>query len=301
MRAIQGEAAARRAVVVAVVLLAAGCGARAERTSSDAGRDRAHEPAAAAPSEARRLDLTVVSLTARIGRDTVSSSGAVLDAERGLVLTSAHSLWGATSLKVTTGLGVLHGRIVARNACDDMALVETQPRLPGLVAIGPDRGRLAPGVAAVALHRSSGRVMRLPVRRDTRERGLGETSIAPAAVRLRGRLPLAATGSPVVDADGRLLGILALGSAGRSASGTDAPAGAAPSAALVPARTIDARLGELSPGEGTVFVGWRRHYACAGRLDAHAAANHPGYRERDARLNAPVTVSRLPGSEVPGG
>ena len=44
-------------------------------------------------------------------------------------------MWGAKSLRVTTGLGVLHGRIVARAPCADLALVEVEPRVPGLVAL----------------------------------------------------------------------------------------------------------------------------------------------------------------------
>jgi hypothetical protein len=82
-----------------------------------------------------RLQFALVRIDARIGHDQVSSGGAVIDADDGLVLTSAHTVWGATSLRLSTGVGVLHGRIVARAPCADLALVETQPRIPGLVAL----------------------------------------------------------------------------------------------------------------------------------------------------------------------
>ncbi len=82
-----------------------------------------------------RLAFAVVGIDARIGSDDVHSAGTVIDADDGLILTSAHTVWGAKSLRLSTGVGVLHGRIVARAPCADLALVETQPRIPGLVAL----------------------------------------------------------------------------------------------------------------------------------------------------------------------
>ncbi len=101
-----------------------------------------------APAPAERLDLSVVAVTARIGGEVEESSGVVVDTERGLILTTAHGVWGAQSLKVSSGIAVLHGRIVARDTCDDLAVLETQPRVPGLVAVRPsaDAG-LPPGAA----------------------------------------------------------------------------------------------------------------------------------------------------------
>lgn len=85
----------------------------------------------AAPSAAQRLDLGVVGVSARIGDHDVLASGVVIDGDRGLVLTAAHSVWGARALRLATALGVLHGRIVARAPCDDLALLEVHPRIPG--------------------------------------------------------------------------------------------------------------------------------------------------------------------------
>jgi S1-C subfamily serine protease len=90
---------------------------------------------AGSPPKVDRLSLGVVAVEARVGGDTVYGSGTVIDADNGLVLTSARAVWGATSLKLSTGLGIVYGRIVARAPCDDLALVETQPRVPGLVSL----------------------------------------------------------------------------------------------------------------------------------------------------------------------
>ena len=52
------------------------------------------------------VDLAVVGIEARIGGDPVLSSGVVIDADQGLVLTSAHTRsWGATELRLATMLG----------------------------------------------------------------------------------------------------------------------------------------------------------------------------------------------------
>jgi hypothetical protein len=89
----------------------------------------------AAAQSGDKLDLAVVGVDARIGGDNVRGAGVVIDADAGLVLTSARSVWGATSLRLTTGVGELYGRIVARAPCTGIALVEAQPRIPGLVAL----------------------------------------------------------------------------------------------------------------------------------------------------------------------
>ena len=107
-------------------------GALALVTRDDRARDVAHAGEAAAPERlplAERLDLGVVAVEARVGGDQVHGSGTVVDADAGLILTSARSVWGATSLKLDTGLGILHGRIVARAPCDELAL-DRDPAAP---------------------------------------------------------------------------------------------------------------------------------------------------------------------------
>ena len=221
-------------------------------------------------------------------------SGFVIDGDRGLVLTAAHSVWGARSLKLATGLGVLHGRIVARAPCDDLALLELHPRIPGLAAL-PTAPAGRGGRSAAALDR--------PPR--TTRRGLGAWRASrcarPPSRRLeppscRSRAPASpldsplvpeVSGGPVVDQAGRLVGM---------AEAMGAPGAAAPAVA-VPWARIRERLDELRPGPRRVFVGWAEQYRCVGRQHAYARAMHPGYRASDARLNAPIAPTRLPGTE----
>ena len=269
---------------MALVFALTGCGTVSEQP-----------PPRAVPAAAQRLDLGVTRLDARIGGDRVSSAGIVLDADRGLVLASAHALWGATSLKVTTGLAMLHGRIVARDACDDLALGEVQPRLPGLVALRPsDDGGLRGGRAVRLVRRrglepagSSSELETIAARPAPAGRPV---SVVPG-VPLRGALPLAgalspeASGAPLLAPDGHLAGMaLVARSGGRTV------------AAGVPWDRIAALMAQLRTGPHTVYVGWERHYRCAPAQHRNAAAQHPRFKPADARLNAPVPATRLPGT-----
>ena len=279
----------RSLAAIGALALMTGCG-----SSSAAPPQRA---AAAAP--AQRLDLGVVGITARIAGDRVHSTGVVLDVDRGLIVTTAHGVWGARSLKIATGIAVLHGRIVARDTCDDLAVLETQPRLPGLVAVRPTGDvPLAAGQPIVAVRRRAG----LPSggRPDLITRRVAVTGAAGGSTRgVAARhavgidapgLPAASSGAPLIGADGRLVG-LAQVVAGRKRT----------LRAALPWITIDERLRELRPGGRAAYVGWRRHYRCAGALHRYAANRHPGYRHGDAQLNAPVPATRLPGTaEVDG-
>jgi S1-C subfamily serine protease len=231
---------------------------------------------AADPPASNRLELGVVAVEARVGGDVVHSSGTVIDADRGLVLTSARAVWGATSLKLATGLGILHGRIVARAPCDELALVETQPRVPGLVSLA-DRTGTSPTSGALVtaygrrLAKPGGGMLTVPAR------------VANAPLKLDALLVPEAAGGPILDAKGQLVGI------------------AAPAGGTIPWDAIKTRLDELQPGPRRVYVGWKGQYDCAARLNRVTATMHPGFRPEDAIINAPVPISRVPGAAVGAG
>jgi len=271
-------------LVVAGVL--AGCG---DDAAPERERPAATGRAAAQDPLETRVARSTVALTAQIGEDVVTSSGVVLDADRGLVLTSAHTVWGARSLKVTTELGTLHGRLVARAACDGLALVETHPRLPGLTPL-----RLAPEGArperlvAFGWRFAVGRPQELAAQPVRAPEPVRDAVVDPALPRLESALalpfavPPGASGGPLVDGEGRLAGLLqAEGRGGR--------------AVALPVARIRDRLGELRPGPRRIYVGWEEQYACSDRLMRFAGARHAGFVRRDAALNAPVPASRLPG------
>jgi S1-C subfamily serine protease len=247
--------------------------------------DRAAGASAALPAQ-QQVNLAVVAIDARIGGDVVHSSGTVMDANRGLVLTSNRGVWGATSLRIGTALGLVYGRVVARAPCDDLALVEMFPQLPGLVALPRAAGVPAPGQLVTSVGRrrvapdlASESLLQIPALRAAAR---GTTRIT-----LDGRLVPEALGGPLIDPHGRLVGIAQAG-LGRLP---------APSRALS-STAIENRLRRLHPGPRSVYVGWRSQYGCAGRLTAAVKAEHPAFKSRDAWLNAPVPATRLPGTEV---
>jgi S1-C subfamily serine protease len=257
------------------------------------GRDKA--ASAAPPAAAQKpMDFAVVGIEARIGGDDVRASGFVVSGRRGLVLTTAHAIWGARSLKLSTGLGVFHGRIIARAPCDDLALLEPYPRIPGLVALPA-----APAGSDTQLLRSLGRrhtdandesaaVASIPVRATAKAPAIAaDAPLAAAGIPLDSPLLPEVSGGPVVDQAGRLVGM---------AQALDAPS-VDKAAVAVPWSEIRKRLDQLKPGPQSVFVGWANQYRCVGRQDAYARAQHPGYKLSDARFNVPIAPTRLPGTE----
>jgi len=222
-----------------------------------------------------RIDLGVVAVEARVGGDLVHGSGTVIDGDRGLIVTSARTVWGATSLKVDTGLGVLHGRIVARAPCDELALLETQPRVPGLVSLAegagpaPSRGALVTAYGR-RLTRVGPGLLTVPAR------------VVGSPLRLDGALLPESGGGPVLDVEGRLVGIV------------DGTGG------TLSWDAVKRRVDELQPGARRVFAGWRGQYDCVKRMHRITRAAHPAFRTEDARLTAPVPATRIPGAEVHG-
>src|SRR4051812_12000542 len=224
--------------------------------------------AAAGPPPLDRLNLGVVAIESRVGGDLVYGSGTVIDADRGLVLTSARAIWGATSLKLSTGLGVLHGRIVARAPCDELAVVETEPRVPGLISLAD---RPAPAPAANAPVTAYGRRLLRP--------GSGmltlPAQVTAAPLKLDAPLVPEAAGGPILDSSGRLLGI------------------AGPDGGAIPWSTVNQRPDEPAPGPPRVFAGWRGQYDCAARLSRATRAAHPAFKAQDARLTQPISPTRV--------
>jgi len=260
----------RLCLMVTLGAAVAACGAGEQR-----------EPAATPP---QRIELGLVGIGARIGNDAVRSSGIVVDAQAGLVVTTAHTVWGARSLKLDTPVGLLHGRIVARAPCDDLALLETYPRIPGLVApvpapsSSPEKGQALRSIGRRRIDGGDG-LLTIPVRAT----GSGAATM-PGTTTLDAPLVPEVSGGPVLDAAGRMVGMAIARDSGAGQTRTWA--------------AIRHRLDELRPGPREVYVGWRDQYRCVSAQHAYARAHHPGFHARDARLNAYVPATRLPGTEA---
>jgi S1-C subfamily serine protease len=238
------------------------------------------------PSGDDRLKLGVVAIDARIGDGRVHSSGTVIDPRAGLVVTSAHTIWGATSLRLTTGLGILHGRIVARAPCADLAVIEIQPRLPGLVA--PPTTTTSPQATELltAVGRREDALLTIPIRvagtaaAMRAEPGLPEME---RAIRLDAALVPGSSGGALVNDKGEVVAMTMA-----------TPRGGA---LAVPWSAVEARLRELQVAKRRIYVGWRSQYRCAPLLHTYARRKYPGYRPRDARIYRTVPATRLPGTQ----
>jgi S1-C subfamily serine protease len=278
--------------LVGVIVLAMAAAVTGLLVVTGGGQNAVSAPAG--PSLTERLNLGVVAVDARIGDERVHSSGMIVDPRAGLVVTSAHAVWGATSLRLTTGLGVLHGRVVARAPCAGLAVIETQPRVPGLVALEPATGAPPPASAQLSAvgRRDAGSdigadsLVTIPTHAaGTVADGRFEPGLPPVpdAIRLEGAVVPESSGGPVVGESGELVGMaLATASGG---------------ALAIPWATVQARLDELEIDERRIYVGWRDHYRCAPALHAYAKREHPGYQPNDAVINAPVPATRLPGTQ----
>jgi S1-C subfamily serine protease len=274
---------------------AAAVGVAAVALASCGGGGAKHRRAPAARPAKDAVNPAVVAVDARIGRVRVHASGFVIDSNSGLVLTSAHDVWGATSLRLTTALGILHGRVVARAPCEDIAVVKAEPRIPGFVTLpaapttSPADGELLRVVGRIGAPDASGAyaMAGIPARAAGPVRKAALDSLLPpqaAAIQLDTQLVPAVSGGPVVDAAGRLVGM------------AQAVPGAA-HALLVPWRRLHAVLSQLHPGKQAFYAGWAGEYTCSSRLQAYARATYPGYDPLAARLNAPVHATRVPGTE----
>jgi S1-C subfamily serine protease len=264
-------------VAFGLVIVSLGLVARGDRPAG----------ASAAVPPPQQVNLAVVAIDARIGGGVVHSSGTVVDARRGLVLTSNRAIWGATSLRIGTALGLVYGRVVARAPCDDLALLEVVSQLPGLAALPRAAGAPAPGQLVTAVGRrrvdpdlAANSLLQIPALRAAAQ--------GTSRILLDGGLVPEAIGGPLLDPQGRLVGL------------TQAGLGRVPAASsrALSSAAIQNRLSRLHPGPRAVYVGWRSQYECTGRLNAAVKAEHPGFRARDAWLNAPVPATRLPGTEV---
>ena len=162
------------------------------------------------PATDDKLQLGVVAIDARIGDERVESSGTVVDPRAGLVVTSAHTVWGATSLRLNTGLGILHGRVVARAPCADLAVIEIQPRLPGLVAPKPAGHTPQATELLSAVGRRADALLTIPVRAAGTATDVRiEPGLPPLdrAIRLDAAVVPASSGGALVDGRGQVLGM----------------------------------------------------------------------------------------------
>jgi len=180
------------------------CGAVAEcvrAARAGAAKGPAEEFLPGAASEAGRFAVCV--LARRDGRD-IRFSGVVLGA-RGRVLSTAHDLERVGRLVVRLADGrILRGKVVRRDPERDLTLIALEEPVPGLPLEGRLVERPAPGGAVYAFGCADGTVRPVAARgglvpRTSAGRPLWEAAMDAAP---------GASGAPVFDGEGRLVGLV---------------------------------------------------------------------------------------------
>jgi S1-C subfamily serine protease len=197
------------------------------------------------------------------GDETVVSgggSGVVLNAQKGWILTNNHVIAGATSVKAHLENGdVVSARVLGNAPCEDVAVVETTTRPPGLKAgtLGRSAG-LAAGAQVTALGFPGAFESDITQRR-LQSNG-GEVSSKPGPASLGGNLPslpsviqhdasinAGNSGGPLFDDHGQVVGINTFSAA---SSGSQNQNGA------IAIDRIKTLLPALERGEDRGYAGW---------------------------------------------
>jgi S1-C subfamily serine protease len=245
----------------------AACGSSDDGTKSSRGSSRVD------PTRA------VVSIQGVYAKKKTQVTGVVYDARQGLVLTANHAVEGAPSINVTFSDGdVTHARLVARAQCHDLAVLKLFPRPAGLTGLPLARSaRLHLGQTVHTLSyllqsaeggtpsitQITGTISAVDVRE-----AFPPLPPAKPFIAHQSQLLETAAGSPLLDAQNRLIGINTL------VGHPHEPNVPGVEYALM-SSYIRKRLGQLRPGVGGAFGGWgAEHSACHAALHKLIGIGH---------------------------
>jgi S1-C subfamily serine protease len=208
----------------ALVTLAAavsGCGG----SGKSSGSKSATTAALTQPQLVAKVAPSVVEISGQEGNLQVGGSGVVIDASRGLVLTNAHVVAGLASISAKVGDNASSegpARVIATSPCDDLAVVQLIDKPTGLQALplGSSAGVVSgQGVTALGYPASFANPTQQTVVSTT---GTVSSPNVPAdpspdlphyASTIQHQAPInpGNSGGPLVDQQGRLIGINTLG------------------------------------------------------------------------------------------
>lgn len=273
MRAILPTAA----LLAAAAIVASGCG-KDESQTATAGAD------GGGSSKPAKVDAAkgIVFVEGIYPDKRTQVTGVVFEGERGLVLTANHAVEGAPNIDVTLPDGtVAHGERAARAQCHDLAVLRLRPKPTELTAVPlADSSGAAIGqpVKTLAYQPVEGDNRRPPPLGQVQGRIYG-VNVSAAFVPLPPTLPFIAhqtsllppaSGSPLLDAQGRMIGINTFVGHPRT------PADPGIEYALT-SDYVRTRLRELKPGKGGALGGWEaEHDSCHAALLKLLGKGHLG-------------------------
>ena len=165
----------------------------------------------------------------RNGRRAVEAgggSGVVVDAKRGLVLTNAHVVAGASSIKATVGSTESNATVLGQAPCEDLAVIQLRPKPPGLqqatlgAASSVSSGDKVTALGFPGAFESSVADRRLQATDGTVSSGAAPGTIAPdlpkypALIQHQAPISPGNSGGPLFNDKGEVVGINTIGSSG---------------------------------------------------------------------------------------
>jgi S1-C subfamily serine protease len=263
------------AILAAAALIATGCGGDDEGEPASAG--------AAGGAEAKvDVNKGIVYVEGIYPDKRTQVTGVVFETERGLVLTANHAVEAAPNINVTLPDGtVVHGERAARAQCHDLAVLRLRPKPAELTAVplaDSTRAAIGQAVKTLAYQFPTEGGGRTPPLSEVQGRIFGTdvsatfTPLPPAGpfIAHQTSLVAGAAGSPLLDEQGRMIGINTLVAHPRT------PADPGTEYALT-SNYVKERLRQLKPGKGGALGGWGAdHDACHAALLKLIGLGHTG-------------------------
>lgn len=214
-------------------------------------------------------------------------TGIVVDAAKGYVLTNAHVIAGATSVKATIGSTEANARVLGQAPCEDLAMLQLTPKPGGIKAAKLGKASsVTSGDKVVAMgfpgsFESDVSERRLQGTDGTVSSGAAPGTIGddlpkyPALIQHAAPISPGNSGGPLFNEKGEVVGINTIGSTGSSQNQNGA-------ISMTRAKSL---LPDLEAGRDQAYVGWNLTV-----LDASSIASAVGARP-DHAGKVPVVVS----------
>jgi S1-C subfamily serine protease len=269
---------AAQILLTAVLLAALGCGGSDSKTTQTQSSAASKEGPLTAEQIEQKVRPSTVSIVTQPPGETrapgehgqhAHGSGVIWNARRGLVLTSDHLVEnaGTGSIEVVVnGQPPVHGRLVARAQCNDVAIIELHPKPPGMRAVQVgDSSALAVGsqVTALGYLKPASAPKPTPIATNGAVSAVDvPASLSPDLPELHKvvlhQAPLQAqmSGGPLVNDRGQLVGVSTLVPGAPSTGQFGA----------VSSSYLTRRIRELKPNAKGEYAGWKDQHACHGMM-----------------------------------
>ena len=239
------------AAIVAVILVASGGGGDETKSTKDIIQENRR---AVVRIDTRTPDFENGRRVVKAGGGT----GIVVDANRGLVLTNAHVVAGASSVKTTIGSAESNATVLGQAPCEDLAVLQMRPKPGGLkqATLGSG-GSVSSGDKVIALgfpgaFEAQATDRRLQATDGTLSSGAAPGTIGeelpkyPALIQHQAPISPGNSGGPLFNDKGEVVGLNTIGSTGERQNQNGA----------ISISRAKAQLRDLMSDRNSGYVGW---------------------------------------------